>query len=216
MAHRKIGPQKNCSYVNHQQFSLVFATLHNTKQFAQIPQKHLTLVAVCMCINVPKRKCNGVKLGVWIISSRHKKYVPYNDVKAPLHKAMLAWLLFVTYQISVFYMVWRYILDIIAASIYFWSVSLVYQLSGQCLIFLVDQIFFWYTKFFFGIPNFFLVDQILFLVDQISFWYTKYFFGRPNFFVVDQKNEKLTGQLVHQRDWPKVHGRRYKVRWTFA
>ena len=96
-----------------QQFSLLFATLQNIKKIAQVPQKHLTLVAVCMCINVPKRKCNGVKLGVWIISSRHKKYVPYNDVKAPLHKAMLAWLLFLSYQISVFYMFSIYFLDII-------------------------------------------------------------------------------------------------------
>ena len=88
--------------VLHYLYSGVCNSSYNIKKFAQIPQKHLTLVAVCMCINVPKRKCNGVKLGVWIISSRHKKYVPYNDVKAPLHKAMLAWLLFVTYQISVF------------------------------------------------------------------------------------------------------------------
>ena len=29
---------------------------------------------------------------------------------------------------------------------WFWSVSLAYQLSGQFLIFLVDQIFSWYTK----------------------------------------------------------------------
>ena len=51
-----------------------------------------------------------------------------------------------------------------AAPMYFWSVSFVYQLSGQFIIFLVDQ-----------------------------------------------KNEKLTGQLVYQRDWPKVHGRRLSV-----
>ena len=58
---------------------------------------------------------------------------------------------------------------------YFWSVSLVYQLSGPFLI-------------FFGVPNFFCL---------------------LNIFLVDQKNEKLTGQLVYQRDWPKVHGRRF-------
>ena len=72
------------------------------------------------------------------------------------------------------------IYKLVAASMYFLSVSFVYQLSGQCLIFLVDQIFF-------GTPNFFLVnqilflvdqilllvDQILFLVDQIFVWYTK-------------------------------------------
>ena len=77
---------------------------------------------------------------------------------------------------------------------------------------------------FFGRPIFFLVDQ-----KPIS-----HFFGRPIFFwlskkkLVDQKhkkmafswpkkywltkkmkNLKLTGQLVDQRDWPKVHGRRY-------
>ena len=58
-----------------------------------------------------------------------------------------------------------------------------------------------------------------FLVYQISFWYTKIFFGRPNFLLVNQKfpetdqkfpeagqfffwstrkNEKKTGQLVDQ------------------
>ena len=87
------------------------------------------------------------------------------------------------------------------------SLSLVYQLSGQFLIFLVDQIFFWYTKFFFGILNIFLVDQIFFSADQISFWYTKFFFcftkiffWSTKFFLVDQINEKLTEQLVYQRD----------------
>ena len=77
--------------------------------------------------------------------------------------------------------------EFMAASMYFWSVSLVYQLSGQFLNFLVDQIFFWYTKyfsgrpnFFFGQPNFLLVYQIVFLVDQIVF------LGWPNFFLVYQ------------------------------
>ena len=98
-----------------------------------------------------------------------------------------------------------------ATSMYFWSVTLVYQLSGQFHIFLVDQkpishifggpIFFWSTK------NHFL----MFLVDQFFFWSTKFIFGQPKKKLVDQKNVKLTGQLVDQRDWPKVHGRRFSV-----
>ena len=67
-----------------------------------------------------------------------------------------------------------------AASMYFWSVSLVYQLSGQFLIFLVDQKKIWSTKKHFGIPkkNFGipkrnLVDQKRNLVDQKNIWYTK-------------------------------------------
>ena len=75
---------------------------------------------------------------------------------------------------------------------FFWSTK----------FFLVQQIFFWCTKFFFGWPNFFFGITIF-------FWYAKFFLGWPNFFLVYQKNEKLTGQLVYQRDWPKVHGRRY-------
>ena len=88
---------------------------------------------------------------------------------------------------------------------YFWSgsVSLLYQLSGQFLIFLVDQTFSWSTKLFFGLPNF-------------LFWYTKYFFGtytnfffvilnifcRPNFFLVYQ-NFFLSTKffLVDQKKW---------------
>ena len=56
---------------------------------------------------------------------------------------------------------------------YFWLVPLVYQLSGQFLIFLVDQIFFWYTKYFLVRPNFFLVDQISFwLLDLVNMIFT--------------------------------------------
>ena len=60
-----------------------------------------------------------------------------------------------------------------AASMYFWSVSLVYQLFGQFLIFLVDQKKIWLTKKNFGIAkkNFGiakrnLVDRKKNLVDQ--------------------------------------------------
>ena len=118
-----------------------------------------------------------------------------------------------------------------AASMYFWSVSLVYQLSGQFLIFwstkffLVYQMFFWSTKFFFwltkflfGIPNF--------------FWYTKFFFGRPNFFfgrpkiprdwpknpwdwtisfLVDQEKWEKDRTIGRPRDWPKPHGRDWNL-----
>ena len=48
------------------------------------------------------------------------------------------------------------------------------------------------------------------LVYQKKIWSNKKIFGIPKKNLVDQKNEKLTGQLVYQRDWPKVHGRRYK------
>ena len=63
---------------------------------------------------------------------------------------------------------------------YFWSVSLVYQLSGQFLIFLIDQIF------LFGMPNYFLVYQTFFWSTKLFFWSTKFLFGIPNFFLVDQ------------------------------
>ena len=63
---------------------------------------------------------------------------------------------------------------------YFWSVSLVDQLSCKFLIFLVYQ--------------FFLVNQKLF----------SHVFGQPKKKLVDQKNEKLTRHLVDQRHWPKV------------
>ena len=74
----------------------------------------------------------------------------------------------------------------IATSMYFQSVSLVDQLSGQFHIFLVDQFFFWSTKNQFLIL---LVDQfffwltknhfLMFLVDQFFFWSTKFIFGQP-------------------------------------
>ena len=68
---------------------------------------------------------------------------------------------------------------------YYWSVSSVYQWSGQFLIFLFDQILFLVYQFFFWYTKHFLVEQIVFLVDQISFWYTKFFFCRPNFWPTD-------------------------------
>ena len=80
---------------------------------------------------------------------------------------------------------------------YFWSVSLVNQLSGQFLIFLVDQFFLVDQK---PISHFFC-RPIFFLVNQKPF---SHVFGRPIFFLVDQKKkEKLSGQLVDQREWPK-------------
>merc|ERR1712051_496904 len=73
-----------------------------------------------------------------------------------------------------------------AASMYFWSVSSVNQLSSQFHIFLVDQFFFWSTKnqfliilvdqfFFWSTKNHFL----MFLVDQFFFWSTKFIFSQP-------------------------------------
>ena len=71
----------------------------------------------------------------------------------------------------------------------------------------VNFSFFWSTK-----KN--LVDQKKFWYSKKKFWYTKMKFGRskkkiwstkkifsiPKKNLVDQKNEKLTGQLVYQRD----------------
>ena len=70
----------------------------------------------------------------------------------------------------------------------------------------------------FGIPivrsiSHFLVDQKTIwstkkkLVCQKKIWHTKKKFGQPKKEFGRQKNETLTGQLVYQRDWPKVHGR---------
>ena len=41
-----------------------------------------------------------------------------------------------------------------------------------------------------------------------NFGIAKKKFGIPKKNLVDQKNEKLTGKMVYQRDWPKVHGGR--------
>ena len=59
--------------------------------------------------------------------------------------------------------------------------------------FLVDQTFSYR-------PNYFLVYQIFFWSTKFLFGIQKIFFGKPNFILVDQINEKLTGQLVYQRD----------------
>ena len=81
---------------------------------------------------------------------------------------------------------------------YFWSVSLVYQLSGQFLTF-GQQKKIWSTKKKFGIPKKNWYTKKKFgrpkknLVDKKNIWYTKKK-------LVDQKNEKSTGQLVYQRD----------------
>ena len=77
----------------------------------------------------------------------------------------------------------------------------------------VNFSFFGSTKFFFGYTIFFFCIPKFFFVNQISFWYTKLFFGLPNLsplFFGRPKNEKLAGQLVYQRDWPKVHGRHFR------
>ena len=101
---------------------------------------------------------------------------------------------------------------------WFWSVSWSTNCSVYFSFFLVNQFFFWLTKNKFGRPKKKLVDQkhekMVFgwpkkkLVDQKN---EKLVFGRPKKKLVDQKNVKLTGQLVDQRDWPKVHGRRYTL-----
>ena len=70
-------------------------------------------------------------------------------------------------------------ISLLAASMYFWSGSLVDQLSSQFHIFLFDQFFFGRPKTnfsFFWSTNFFLVNQKPF----------SHVFGRPIFFLVDQ------------------------------
>ena len=88
---------------------------------------------------------------------------------------------------------------------YFWSVSLVYQLSGQFLIFLVDQkksdqpkkilVYqkeIWLTKKRIWYQKKNLVDQKKNLVAKKIFgiqkkiWYTKKKFGRPKKWEIDQ------------------------------
>ena len=44
----------------------------------------------------------------------------------------------------------------------------------------------------------------------VSLWYTNCLVNF-SFFWSTKKNEKLTRQLVYQRDWQKVHGRRYHL-----
>ena len=61
---------------------------------------------------------------------------------------------------------------------YFWSVSLVDQLSGQFHIFWSTNFFFWSSNFFFYPPK----------TIFSYFWATNFFFfGRPNLFLVNQK-----------------------------
>ena len=76
---------------------------------------------------------------------------------------------------------------------YFWSVSLVDQLSGQFLIFLVDQFFFWSTNFFFWSTK---NMRKWFLVDQKENWSTK---NMRNWFLVNQKKNWSTKKI---RNWP--------------
>ena len=70
---------------------------------------------------------------------------------------------------------------------YFWSVSLVYQLSGQFLISLVDQ-----KKS--------LVDQKKFWYTKKKFWYTKKKFGRPKKYLVYQKKICSTKKMRNRPD----------------
>ena len=89
---------------------------------------------------------------------------------------------------------------------YFWSVSLVYQLFGQFLIFLVDQKkivqsqgIFGQSLGIFGQPKKNLVDQKKFWYTKKKFWYTKKKFGRPKKYLVYQKKIWSTKKM---RNWP--------------
>ena len=82
------------------------------------------------------------------------------------------------------------------------------KLLSSVLVLLVSL---WYTNCLVNLSFFWSIN--FFLAYQILFWSGKFFFGRPrkylvcqNFFLVYQKNEKLKGQMVHQKDLPKVHG----------
>ena len=94
--------------------------------------------------------------------------------------------------------------------------------STNCL---VNFTFFWSTNFFFGRPktnfsffwstNFFLVNQKPFshvFGRPIFFWSTKFIFGQPKKKLVDQKKWEIDRTIGRPRDWPKVHGRRYRQR----
>ena len=62
---------------------------------------------------------------------------------------------------------------------------------------------------FFGWLKWNLVYQKEIWSTKKEIWWTQKIYHKKN--LVDQKNEKLTGQLVYQRDWPKVHGCRYSL-----
>ena len=55
-----------------------------------------------------------------------------------------------------------------ATSMYFWSVSLVYQLSSQFLIYSVDQFFFWSTKCFFDRPKKWGIDPTIGIPKRLT------------------------------------------------
>ena len=102
---------------------------------------------------------------------------------------------------------------------YFWSVSLVYQLSGQFLIFLVDQKKFWYTKTKFGIPkkdfgipkrnlvdqkkN--LDDQKKDLVYQKKIWSTKKMRNWPDNWYTKETDQKYMDAATVQRKLKNRH-----------
>ena len=73
--------------------------------------------------------------------------------------------------------------------------------------------FFWLTKKKLSNLREFLVSHWEYLVDQISIWCTKFFFGQPHFFLVDQKypeNQKIP------QDWTgsnncKQGGKNFKI-----
>ena len=88
------------------------------------------------------------------------------------------------------------------SSMYFWSVSLVYQLSGQFQFFLVDQKIWrkiWSTK-----KEIWSTEKKQVGWQKKGLLYVPKKIGIPKNNLVGQKNEKLTGQLVYQWDWPIV------------
>ena len=88
---------------------------------------------------------------------------------------------------------------ILAASMYFWSVSLVYQLFGQFLIFLVDQKKIWLTKKNFGIAKKILVYQKEIWSTEKKIWSTKKIFSIPKKNLVYQKKIWSTKKMWN---WP--------------
>ena len=83
---------------------------------------------------------------------------------------------------------------------------------GRPIFFLVDQK---PISHFFGRPIFFLVNQKPFshvFGRPIFFWSTKFIFGQPKKKLVDPKKWEIDRTIGRPRDWPKVHGRRYRQR----
>ena len=57
-----------------------------------------------------------------------------------------------------------------------------------------------------------LTEPNIFLVDQIFFWLTKFLYGIPKFFLVDQKKWEIDQTIGIPKRLTKIHGRLYYPR----